>query len=100
MMSLKSFSQTDTLTSTIQLTKPIAKLVVKDLIQLDGMSKEFETLQNVLSETNLKFDEQSKLVVNLTLLPTGGHYAHTCCITLDCCSGIEHGSLREPERIA
>ena len=40
MMSLKGFSQTDTLQSSIQLKKPIAKLVIKDLITGDGAKEE------------------------------------------------------------
>ena len=40
MMSLKGFSQNDTLQSSIQLKKPIAKLVIKDLITGDGAKEE------------------------------------------------------------
>ena len=40
MMSLKSFSQNDTVPSSIQLQKPIAKLVIKDLISGDGAKEE------------------------------------------------------------
>lgn len=46
MMSLKSFSQTDT--TKIQLTKPVAKLVVKDLIRGDAAIKEVSLLQTVI----------------------------------------------------
>ena len=46
MMSLKSFSQTDT--TRIQLTKPVAKLVVKDLIRGDAAIKEVSLLQTVI----------------------------------------------------
>ena len=42
MMNLKSFSQNDTINSTIQLTKPVAKLVIKDLINADGLSLELK----------------------------------------------------------
>lgn len=45
-MSLKSFSQTDT--TRIQLTKPVAKLVVKDLIRGDAAIKEVSLLQTVI----------------------------------------------------
>lgn len=45
-MSLKSFSQTDT--TKIQLTKPVAKLVVKDLIRGDAAIKEVSLLQTVI----------------------------------------------------
>ena len=40
MMSLKGFSQNDTVQSSIQLQKPIAKLVIKDLISGDGAKEE------------------------------------------------------------
>ena len=39
-MSLNSFSQTVTDSTSIQLKKPIAKLVIKDLIKGDGAKKE------------------------------------------------------------
>ena len=65
MMSLKSFSQTDTDSSKIQLTKPIAKLVIKDLIQFDGLNVEMQTMQSILTETNNKLLTQTDLVTNL-----------------------------------
>jgi len=49
----------------IQLTKPIARLVIKDLIKFDGVSTEVETMQLVLTETNNKLLTQSDLVLNL-----------------------------------
>ena len=64
-MSLKSFSQTDTSSTKIQLTKPIAKLVIKDLIQFDGLSQEMQTMQTILTETNDKLLAQGELVSNL-----------------------------------
>lgn len=65
MMSLKSFSQTDTSSTKIQLTEPIAKLVIKDLIQFDGLSEEMQTMQTILTETNNKLLDQGELVLNL-----------------------------------
>lgn len=70
MMSLNAFSQsaTNTLskdTTQIQLTKPIAKLVIKDLIKGDGLSNEVQTMQLLLTETNNKLLVQSDLVTNL-----------------------------------
>jgi len=65
MMSLNAFSQTDTDSTKIQLTKPIAKLVIKDLIQFDGLSTEMQTMQTILTETNNKLITQSELVTNL-----------------------------------
>ena len=65
MMSWKGFSQNDTVSSTIQLKKPIAKLVIKDLIQFDGLSKEMQAMQEILNETNSKLNTQGELVANL-----------------------------------
>ena len=65
MMSLNAFSQTDTNSKTIQLTKPIARLVIKDLVQFDGLSQEMLTMQQVLTETNSKLMVQGELVTNL-----------------------------------
>ena len=66
-MSLNAFSQTDTDSTKIQLTKPIAKLVIKDLIQFDGLSVEMQTMQTILTETNNKLITQNELVTNLQL---------------------------------
>ena len=65
MMNLKSFSQNDTINSTIQLTKPVAKLVIKDLVNADGLSLELKTTQDLLNSTNLKLKTQTELVGNL-----------------------------------
>ena len=54
MMSWNAFSQNDIDSTKIQLTKPIAKLVIKDLIQFDGLSVEMQTMQSILTETNNK----------------------------------------------
>lgn len=67
MMSLNAFSQNVTDSTKIQLTKPIAKLVIKDLIQFDGLSTEMQTMQTILTETNNKLITQNELVVNLQL---------------------------------
>lgn len=61
----KGFSQNVTQEKQIQLTKPIARLVIKDLIQFDGLSKEMQTMQDILTETNTKLVTQSELVSNL-----------------------------------
>lgn len=65
MMSWNSFSQSVTDSTQIQLTKPVAKLVIKDLIQFDGLSQEVETMQIILTETNDKLNTQGELVANL-----------------------------------
>ena len=64
-MSLNAFSQTDIDSQQIQLTKPIARLVIKDLIQFDGLSQEMQSMQQVLNETNNKLLVQGELVANL-----------------------------------
>ena len=70
MMSFNSFSQTAIDSTKIQLTKPIAKLVIKDLIQFDGLSTEMQTMQTILSETNNKLIIQNQLVTNIQLQNT------------------------------
>lgn len=67
MMSLNAFSQNAIDSTKIQLTKPIAKLVIKDLIQFDGLSIEMQTMQSILTETNNKLLTQSDLVTNLEM---------------------------------
>lgn len=67
MMSLNAFSQNAIDSTKIQLTKPIAKLVIKDLIKFDGLSTEMLTMKSVLTETNNKLITQNQLVVNLEL---------------------------------
>ena len=66
-MSLNAFSQNATDSTKIQLTKPIAKLVIKDLIQFDGLSVEMQTMQSILTETNNKLITQNELVTNLEI---------------------------------
>lgn len=64
-MSLKSFSQNAIDSTSIQLTKPVAKLVIKDLLKGDGALVELSTIQELLASTNDKLETQSILVVNL-----------------------------------
>ena len=64
-MSWKGFSQNDTVSSTIQLTKPVARFVIKDLVQFDGLSREMQAMQDILKETNEKLNTQGELVANL-----------------------------------
>lgn len=73
MISWSSFSQTGTeeaSSKTIQLTNPIAKLVVKDLIKGDAASDEVKAMQKILTVTNDKLLTQSDLVSNLKLQVT------------------------------
>ena len=64
-MSWNSFSQNVIDSTQIQLTKPIARLVIKDLIQFDGLSNEMQVMQTILTETNNKLLTQGELVANL-----------------------------------
>lgn len=70
MMSLNVFSQnaikpSSKDTTQIQLTKPVARLVIKDLIKGDGFGKEIKAMQLLLTETNNKLLVQTDLVTNL-----------------------------------
>ena len=64
-LSFKSFSQSDTESSKIVLTEPIAKLVVKDLVSFDQVSLELNATNNLLLETRNKLNTQSILIGNL-----------------------------------
>lgn len=64
-LSYKGFSQTDTIHQKIVLTKPIAKLVVKDLITGDQLKLELKTTLDILDQTNFKLATQTNLVTNL-----------------------------------
>jgi CHAT domain-containing protein len=64
-MSYNSFSQTDTDSTKIVLTKPVAKLVIQDIIGGDQLKIQLKTTEELLAETNNKLDTQGLLVVNL-----------------------------------
>ena len=64
-MSLNASSQTVTDSLKIQLTKPIARLVIKDLVKFDGLAAEIKSLRLVLVETNSKVSTQSILLTNV-----------------------------------
>jgi len=64
-VSWSGFSQTAIDSVKIQLTKPVAKLVIQDLIKFDASYMEIETLQQILKETNQKVGTQSELNTNL-----------------------------------
>jgi len=64
-VSWSGFSQTAIDSAKIQLTKPVAKLVIQDLIKFDASYMEIETLQQILKETNQKVGTQSELNTNL-----------------------------------
>jgi hypothetical protein len=64
-MSWKGFSQTDTIPKPIVLTKPIARLVIKDLVTGDAAERQLKSMQQILKVTNDKLLTQSDLVLNL-----------------------------------
>tara|TARA_R100000951_G_scaffold102247_1_gene94245 strand:+ start:595 stop:966 length:372 start_codon:yes stop_codon:yes gene_type:complete len=64
-MSFNSSSQTVTDSIKIVLTKPIAKLVVQDIVAGDQLKLKLKTLEEILNETNSKLTTQTLLVTNL-----------------------------------
>lgn len=64
-MSYNSFSQTDTDSTKIVLTKPVAKLVIQDIIGGDQLKIQLKTTEELLDETNNKLETQGSLVINL-----------------------------------
>ena len=64
-MSYSSSSQTVIDSTKIVLTKPVAKLVIQDIVVGDQLKLQLNTLEELLNETNLKLETQSFLVVNL-----------------------------------
>jgi|TARA_B110000879_G_C10994914_1_gene440749 hypothetical protein len=65
LMSYNSFSQTVIDSTKIVLTKPIAKLVIKDIVIGDQLKVKLKTIEELLGQTNLKLNTQSILVTNL-----------------------------------
>ena len=65
MLSFKSFSQTDTISTTIQLSKPVAKLVVTDLISGDQAKIDVKTLGELISELEKKNTTSLDIINNL-----------------------------------
>lgn len=64
-MSYSNFSQTVTDSTKIVLTKPVAKLVIQDIVQGDQLKIQLRTTEELLSELNSKLNTQSLLVNNL-----------------------------------
>ena len=64
MMSLQGFSQND-MKKTIQLKKPIAKLVIKDLITGDGAKKELSLLTTKLNLIETKIVFKDSIITSL-----------------------------------
>ena len=65
MMSLQGFSQSVIDTTKIQLKKPIARLVIKDLIIGDGAQKEIKLLSNKLNLLESKVFIKDSVIFNL-----------------------------------
>ena len=65
LMSYNSFSQNDTDSTKIVLTKPVAKLVIQDIIGGDQLKIQLRTTEELLGETNNKLETQSLLITNL-----------------------------------
>lgn len=65
MMSLQGFSQSVIDTTKIQLKKPIARLVIKDLIIGDGAKEEIKLLSNKLGLLETKIVVKDSVIFNL-----------------------------------
>jgi len=65
MMSFKSFSQTVTDTSKIQLTRPIAKGAIVDILKGDNAKEQVKLLENIKSELETKSLSQTLILNNL-----------------------------------
>lgn len=66
-ISFKSFSQNATETSTVLLTEPIARLVVKDLVSYDGLLEESKSVREQLTALNSKVVTLEEVIANLRL---------------------------------
>ena len=64
-ISFKSFSQNATEPSTVLLTEPIAKLVVKDLVSYDGLLEESRAVREQLTALNSKVITLEEVIANL-----------------------------------
>jgi hypothetical protein len=64
-MSLQGFSQSVIDTTKIQLKKPIARLVIKDLIIGDGAKEELKLLSNKLGLLETKIVVKDSVIFNL-----------------------------------
>ncbi len=65
MMSLKGFSQNDIDTTSIQLKKPIARLVIKDLIKGDGANEELALNLQKISLLENKISLKDSVILSL-----------------------------------
>ena len=65
MMSLNSFSQSATDSTSIQLQKPIARLVIKDLITGDGAKEELSLVEQKIKLLETKIVFKDSVILNL-----------------------------------
>lgn len=66
-MSFKSFSQSDTEQSTVLLTEPVARLIVKDLVSYDGLLAESKAVRDQLTALGSKVLTLEEVIANLEL---------------------------------
>jgi hypothetical protein len=65
MMSLPSFSQTVTDSTSIQLKKPVVKLVIKDLIKGDGAKQKVVLFEDKINLLEQKIVLKDSIIFNL-----------------------------------
>ena len=65
MMNFTSFSQTDTDSTSIRLEVPIAKLVIKDLINGDAAKEELIVLDTILHHKDIQLNVKDTIILNL-----------------------------------
>jgi len=65
MMSLQGFSQSDTDSTSIQLKKPVVRLVIKDLITGDGAKEELSLVAKKIELLETKIVFKDSVILNL-----------------------------------
>ena len=65
MMNFTSFSQTDTDSTSIRLEVPIAKLVIKDLINGDAAKEELIVLDTIIHHKDIQLNVKDTIILNL-----------------------------------
>ena len=63
MMSFTSFSQSVTDSTTIQLKKPIVKLVIKDLIKGDAAKKEVVVFNDIIKQQEIQLTTKDTIII-------------------------------------
>ena len=67
MLSFTGFSQTVIDSTSIRLTEPVAKLVIKDLVTGDAAIKEGTVLNDIIAEKNTTISKKDTIISNLNL---------------------------------